>query len=280
MKEWLPFIGLTLLLLALSPAPAALNARGPGRQSSATHWQFLPVVQRRYTPPEPCRPAFDEDRLLLTIETTAGIERLRTADLNGDGWTDAIVARMIWQTRKMFEISVLVNDQQGGLVDATHEVFEGPVPKVQHPARILLRDFNRDGRTDVFIADHGMDADPFPGGQNVLALSVPGGKLADATANVPQQLDGTHSAAAADVDVDGDVDLYIGNLGAGGGVPPQIWLNDGSGGFTVAQGLLPAAQTDLMRNWYTGCGFADVTTMGFPTSSWGRAIPIGIPMSW
>jgi hypothetical protein len=228
---------------------------------------------RTYHPPQACYPVFDEDRLQLTIETRAGIERHATADLNGDGWTDAIITRMIWQTLEMFEITILLNDQQGGLVDATDEIFQGPIPEVQHPSRILPGDYNGDGRTDFFIADHGMDAEPFPGGQNILVLAVPGGKLVDATGYLPQQPDGTHSAAAADIDADGDVDLYIGNLGAGGGVPPQIWLNDGSGGFTVAQGLLPAEQTDIFRNWYTASAFADVNSDGFPDLILGQCDP-------
>jgi len=232
---------------------------------------FLPLVDRNY-PLEPCLPEFDEDQLLLTIDTDAGIERLRTADLNGDGWTDAIVARMIWQTLTTHEISILLNDQQGGLVDGTQTVFEGSIPEVQHPSKILLRDFNGDGRTDVFIADHGMDAEPFPGYQNTLVLSAPGGKLVNATANLPQQNDTPNSAAAADIDGDDDVDLYIGNLG-GNDIPPQIWLNDGTGGFSVADGLLPPEQTDLTLNWYTASQFADINNDTFPDLILGHGDP-------
>jgi len=271
-KKPLTLVIPTLLLLALLIGATSPGAAGPTSLGRATYRQFLPIVQRGYQPPEPCLPEFDEDRLLLTIDTVAGIERLRTADLNGDGWTDEIVARLIFQTLEVFEISILLNDQQGGLVDATHEVFEGPVSKVQHPAKILLRDFDGDGRTDIFIADLGMDAEPFPGGQNILALSAPVGKLVDATAHLPQQRDGTHSAAAADVDADGDVDLYVGNLG-GGGVPPQLWLNNGAGSFTVAQGRLPPEQTDLMRNWYIACQFADVNNDGSPDLILGQGDP-------
>ena len=51
--------------------------------------------------------------------------------------------------------------------------------------------------TNVFIADTGDDHAPFPGYQNTLILSAPGGKLVGATANLPQVYDYTHSAAAA-----------------------------------------------------------------------------------
>lgn len=232
---------------------------------------FLPLVLRNY-PLEPCLPEFGNDELLLTLETDAAIERIRTADLNGDGWTDVIVARMIFQTSTTHEVVILLNDQQGGLVDGTQSIFDGLVPKVQHPAKILLHDFNNDGRTDVFIADLGKDADPFPGYQNTLILSAPGGKLVDATANLPQQYEATHSATAADIDGDDDIDIFLGNLG-GGGIPPQIWLNDGSGNFSVASGLLPPDQADLTLNWYTASHFADVNRDASPDLILGQGNP-------
>jgi hypothetical protein len=128
----------------------------------------------------------------------------------------------------------------------------------------VIADFNRDGRPDVFIADTGDDHAPWPGYQNTLILSARGGKLVDATANLPQVYDYTHSAAAADVNGDGAIDLYEGNIDGANHVPPRILLNDGTGHFTVASGLLPPAQTDLSQNTYTGSTFADVNGDGKP----------------
>jgi hypothetical protein len=232
---------------------------------------FLPIVIRNY-PLGPCLPVFDEDRLLLTIDTDGMIERLRTGDLDGDGWTDAIVGRVTYQTTTTHKISILLNDHQGGLVDGTQTVFEGPIPEMTQPIQPLLRDFNGDGRTDVFLADRGMDTDPFPGYQNTLVLSSPGGKLVDATANLPQVNDAPHSAAAADIDGDDDTDLYIGNL-CDNDDPPQIWLNDGTGRFSVADGLLPPEQTDCTLNWYTASQFADVNNDTFPDLILGHGDP-------
>lgn len=128
----------------------------------------------------------------------------------------------------------------------------------------LIADFNGDGRPDAFVADHGMDGSPWPGYQNTLILSASGGKLVDATANLPQVYDFTHSAAAADVNGDGAVDLYVGNVYGANMVPPRILLNDGTGHFTVATGLLPAAQADLNQTQYTGSAFADVNGDAHP----------------
>ena len=265
MKRSMALVTLMLLLLARWTSATGITAAQPGPVARAQHRVFLPVALRAYQAPEPCLPVFGPERPLLTIDTAASIERLATADLNGDGWTDAIVTRIIWATPQSFEITILLNDQQGGLVDATHDIFEGPVPKVQHPAEILLRDYNGDGRTDVFIADHGMGAPPAPGGQNVLVLSVPGGKLVDATSNLPQQLDNPHRAAAADIDGDGDIDLYVANIWGQNGFPPAIWLNsDGAGTFTAATGRLPYPLEDLSYGAYTACEFVDVNSDGSP----------------
>ena len=105
----------------------------------------------------------------------------------------------------------------------------GPVPQVQHPAKISLCEFNGDGRKDTFIADNGMDANPFSGRQNALTLSVPGGKLADASTNLPQKYDGTHSTTAADLDADGDVDIVAARMVGPG---PVFYLNDSRGAFS------------------------------------------------
>jgi hypothetical protein len=242
-----------------------ITAAQPGPVARAPHRVLLPIALRAYQPPQPCLPVFGPERPLLTIDTAASIEWLATADLNGDGWTDAIVVRNIFQTLQSFEISILLNDQRGGLVDATHQVFDGPVPRVQHPSKILLRDFSGDGRTDVFIANSGMDTSPHPGYQNTLVLSAPGGKLVDATASLPQQLDNTHRAAAADIDGDGDTDLYVANLWGQNMFPPAIWLNsDGAGTFVVATGRLPYPLEDLDFGAYTTCEFVDVNNDGSP----------------
>jgi hypothetical protein len=259
-----PFAVVILLLLALSAAATALHAQGPLSAQRARHRQLVPVVQREVRLHEPCLPQFDQDRLLLTIDSEAGLAGLGTADLNWDGWTDVIVVRSTLGCPEGSAISILLNDQMGGLAEATDAVFEGPLPQMLRPSAIVLRDLNGDGRTDAFIADQGTDADPFTGGQNVLILSTPGGRLVDATANLPQQRDMTQSVAAADIDSDRDVDLYVGNLGSLVPISPQIWLNDGSGVFSVAEGRLPPEQTDWMLNEYRLSLLADVTRDGSP----------------
>jgi len=71
------------------------------------------------------------------------------------------------------------------------------------------------------------------------------------------------------VNGDGSVDLFVGNLGGNAGYSGnccsiQIWLNDGSGHFRVATGLLPANIEDGNQNSVTASAFADVNGDGYP----------------
>jgi hypothetical protein len=201
---------------------------------------------------------------VLRLEPTAGIMTYATADFNGDGLLDLVVARSHFQSPEVFPVTIVLNNGAGGYFDGTPSIFEGLPPVVQHPRRIVIADFNGDGRPDVFVADHGNDSPPYSGFQNKLVLSTPQGRLRDATQNLPQQSDFSHSAAASDVDGDGDIDLVIGNLFGGTAIPPQVWLNDGTGQFTVLAEALPTHVTRLSPYNYATVYLVDVNNDGHP----------------
>jgi Ca2+-binding RTX toxin-like protein len=146
-------------------------------------------------------------------------------------------------------MQLLLNDGAGNFTDGTSAYFPGGAPSTIHPRGIVVADFNGDGFSDVFIADHGMDAAPNPGAQNTLLLSGANGHLANATATLPQVRDFSHSATAGDIDGDGDQDLivmntYGGTPGSGPATAPYVLLNDGSAGFTRVDNHLPTEIRD------------------------------------
>lgn len=219
-----------------------------------------------------CLPNYDSLDEILHISTTANTWWIDSADFNGDRYPDILVSRGSFQKGVSHKIEILLNDKNGSFSVETKNIFSGPIPKLMEPREIVLIDFNGDQITDIFVADQGYDRDPWSGYQNTLILSTPDGKLIDATSNLPQQSDQTHSATTADIDGDGDNDLFIGNMG-GGGVSPQIWLNNGSGEFVIANNILPSDHTNLSRNWYTTAEFVDINNDKFPDLIMGQGDP-------
>jgi Ca2+-binding RTX toxin-like protein len=167
------------------------------------------------------------------------------ADVDGDGDNDVILLYSRFPLQNIGNpLRVLLNNGAGSFVDGTSSVFPNGVPTTVHPRATLVRDFNGDSRPDIFVADHGFDAAPFPGAQNQLFLSSGATSLASASSLLPQVSDFTHSATAGDIDTDGDIDILVTNIF--GGTPangtltqPYILLNDGRGNFARTDDYLP-----------------------------------------
>lgn len=212
----------------------------------------------------------------LPAEAAEATEVL-TVDLNGDGMRDAVVGPVnaslpneVVPVAPVF----LLNRGDGRFVDATQQLFGGPAPASVWDRELLTADFNRDGRPDVFVADHGHanDVDKssplnFHGAQQHLILSTANGHLVDATQNLPQEKTFTHSAAVVDVNGDGALDIFENNLGccSDDHIQAQVLLNDGSGHFTVEPDAIRGMLTDVYGNDHSyACLFADVNGNGSP----------------
>jgi hypothetical protein len=184
-------------------------------------------------------------------------------DLNDDGQADA-----------------LIDITAGGLVlylnrgEYFREYGEvaSPGPKGVMRLRPVLGDLNGDGRLDVFAAGCcGREAGEQTGdgrlGEHLLPYSqawlqtedhllAPGPPLGQA---------GSHAAALADLDGDGDLDAFLANgrtLDANGQyqttTPNTVWLNDGHGSFLDSgQRLGQAESMAVALGDLDGDGFAD-----------------------
>lgn len=199
-------------------------------------------------------------------DDVGGASEMESGDLNGDGLADVVVARITYPPAHITHpIGIFLADGHGGFVDGS-SMWDGLPARTEWGRQIVIADFNGDHRNDIFVADHGYDAPPFPGHANALALSTPQGKLIDASNNLPAESGFSHSAAAADVNRDGSIDLYVGNLCCGDGTPPEILLNDGTGHFTRRTDLLPPELQDTNggHHRYTRDLFVDANGDGAP----------------
>jgi hypothetical protein len=187
------------------------------------------------------------------------------ADFNGDGHPDVMTMRSQWHSGFLYTPDVFLGDGHGGFTDATGSIYSGAPPQTMGPGTAVVADFNGDGRPDVFVPDFGPDL-AAQGYRNTLILSAPGGKLVDATRNLPAQIDTTQvdataTAAVADVNGDGAPDLFIGEIG--GERDNGILLNDGHGRFVREQNAIPQ---ELLGpcSVILSAAFADVNGDGSP----------------
>ena len=162
-------------------------------------------------------------------------------DFDGDGDEDIFAPELSLDADGMLSpipVPVKLYANDGGRFSLADWMFSGEIPKAVHPRKALTGDFNGDGKPDIFLAAHGYDAPPFPGEPPVLLLSSDNGlqyvsNLAD--------LDGYrvgfhHSAASADIDHDGDLDIFVTDSQSS-----SFFLkNDGEGVFVYDTSAVPS----------------------------------------
>jgi FG-GAP-like repeat len=174
------------------------------------------------------------------------------ADFNGDGIPDVVFAPLSG-TMTGLPIIIALGQPGGGYIDGTAQVISGEVPAPIHPRKILVADFNGDGRPDIFIADHGYDAPPYPGSHDWLLLSDGTGHLVYQSGLATIEPVGFHhGATAGDIDHSGHIDIFVPEDSA---TSHYFLLNDGQGHFTVDTARVPP--TTNLSNIYA-CELIDV----------------------
>ena len=189
---------------------------------------------------------------------------LDVADLNKDGLPDILLLGANYPSSGNTNSSAQAGMFSFGTgLDAYSNLSSSFIPSTTHPRHVFYADFNNDGKTDIFIADHGWDASPFPGAQNQLILSS-GSTWINASLRLPQQNDFTHCAAIGDINGDGNQDIFIGDVPTSGtNVKPSIALGDGTGRFTNSNLALPSEIANASTVFYAA-QLVDLNLDGLP----------------
>jgi hypothetical protein len=190
-------------------------------------------------------------------------DAIYAVNFNNDAYEDIVVSSIVWPpTIPASSQPLLAFTNNGNMNFSSAPAFVGN-NQVVHPRDYCIGDFNGDSKTDLFIVDHGTDVSPFPGGQNQLFLQNTSGQLVNTPANIPTILDFSHNTATADIDKDGDLDIYVCNINGKDNIGPRFLINNGSGNFTVSTSRIPSNITNLLTNSvFMSSRFADIDKDG------------------
>jgi len=201
-------------------------------------------------------PLFSYTTITLPTITTS-YEDLYVIDYNNDTKLDFLVSSLKWPPTIPATFAPIQAFQNNGFLNFTAaNPFVGASSTV-HPRDYTVGDFNNDGKSDMFIADHGTDVNPFPGEANKLFIQNNNGQLVDTPSNISSIPDFSHNTSSADIDNDGDLDIYVCNIYGQGNEGPYFLINNGSGNFTKVNNNIPVAIENL-TNVYMSSRFADI----------------------
>ena len=199
-----------------------------------------------------------------------------STDLDGDGNEDLVLIGHTYPSSDVTAANyrpqpgrVFLGDGDGGFRRAPAELFPVDTLNTVGSCCPQFGDLNGDGLPDMFLPSSGWDRDPFPGEQNRLYLSRPGGGWRDATGALPQLTDYSHSAAIGDIRGQGTPDIVVGNIGDDDKILPYVLLNGGDDSFVLNRTILPAYGETMnftMNGGYaiTGTVLTDLDGDGLP----------------
>jgi len=167
-------------------------------------------------------------------------------DWDGDDDLDLIATSFKWPPEASVDgVRLFRNDGDFTLTEAPPVMLVGGPSTTEHPRSYSVADFDGDGRSDLLIADHGLDQPPFAGFQNLLMIQRPEGGVADESmARLGARSGFTHCSCAGDIDNDDDIDLITCDLNADQESGVVISFNDGEGQFEEALLEVPRKTLD------------------------------------
>jgi hypothetical protein len=215
-----------------------------------------PLILYRATPGDPGEGGapggggFEDDSARSRVDDQLGGLNLSAADFDDDGDVDVLVLRGAWlYDDGRIRNSLLANDGTGRFTDVTREAGLADPPRPSQTA--AWGDFDGDGRLDLYVGNESRVVDD-PRGDYPSQLFLNGGdgRFTDRARQAGVANDRfAKGVAAGDADNDGDLDLYVSNVGDN-----RLYRNDGEATFTDDA---PAAGVTAPSGRSFACWFFD-----------------------
>jgi len=201
---------------------------------------------------------FNSQYLIPHEQSTRG-PKLAVADVNKDGLEDIYVCGALGQGG-----SLLLQTREGNFIAADTAVFNQS--KDSEGVDAMFADVNNDGNMDLYVVSGGNEyADGNPSLQDHLYINDGKGGFSEPKNALPLLLVNKSTVSVADIDKDGDMDIFTGGLADARkyGYPQSsyLMLNDGKGIFTLADSTI-INLTNIGIT--TTSSFADINKDGWP----------------
>ena len=159
---------------------------------------------------------------------------------------------------------VISLDLQNQVSNLTNQIFPSGVPAIYWSPRVGLLDANQDGYSDLYVADHGADANPFPGGQNFMLLSNGGITLNASLDGIPVYKNAlNHGFGIGDINGSGNQSILAVGSRYSYQAATQLLVNNGVS-LDNSPALLPSflSQTGVTASTYSWSGIVDLSGSG------------------
>jgi hypothetical protein len=201
---------------------------------------------------------FNVQYLIPHAQSTRG-PRIAAGDVNGDGLDDLYACGARGQAG-----ALLIQERSGTFIQQDTALFQAD--KESEDVDALFFDADGDGKKDLYVVSGGNEyTGNVPALPDRLYLNDGAGHFTKAASALPPLFQNKSCVAAADIDTDGDTDLFVGTLADARayGRPQTSFLlvNDGKGRFSIApQKVMALSEIGMV----TTAAFADVNKDGAP----------------
>ena len=200
---------------------------------------------------------FDKQYLIPHMESTRG-PKIAVADVNKDGLDDLFVCGAAGQAG-----TLMIQSSAGKFNDTDTAVFAEA--KQSEGVDAVFFDANNDGAPDLYVVSGGNQYDdgaPFLADH--LYMNNGSGHFTEAASAILPMLKNKSCVTVADIDKDGDMDLFVGGLADdkryGIAQPSYLLLNDGKGIFKPADASV--IRSDNL-GIVTSASFTDINNDGW-----------------